>query len=113
MKSKVTFCWAACVLLIAGCNLSGPSGTGDQAQRPDTPVVVPPSTGDIWSALATAVDRKTIGTKRELAQYVKALSDNGELSDDAVSDFNSAFRGATTSEVELTKSDSSLLRSLK
>jgi hypothetical protein len=86
------------LLACAGCTLSVPNTpTDDTVHQPD-PVVVKPTSADIWAALANYVGRRVITTPQDLARYVKALSDAGDLTSADLTAFDAAFPGAPSDE---------------
>jgi|GEM_PF-3993755 hypothetical protein len=90
-------------LLLAGCSLTLPVDSTEGTNHSDTAVQT--CAADIWTALAKAVQAKTIGTSSRLSQYVLVLARNGDLSDRDVAAFDAAFPKIATSSRELTDVD--------
>lgn len=68
---------------------------------------------DLWTALARAVEARTLTSTTQLARAVTILRRNGELTDADIAQFDSAFPAVTKDERELVSGDATKLRSLK
>lgn len=105
-----------CIVCMAGCGLTKP--VGPDAPKPDAPVVVERATAeDIFTAIAHSAeaDLKAGFAPQllEVAELVKRLCDNGELTSADAVKFDAAFPGAVRSEVRLTAEDIAKLKGLK
>ena len=98
-------------ICIAGCQL-----TTDTDNSKNSSTIVEdeqPTAADIWSAMARAIDAKTLTTTTQLARAIALLARNGELSASDVASFDARFPDFTSTSRDLNADDANALRGLK
>jgi predicted small lipoprotein YifL len=114
MRSAKSFLLLASLLLIAGC---GPLSTPVGPVTPDKPDVTVEkeraTAGDVFVALAHAVEAKQIDSSQQLAKFIVVLVRNGDLSADDATRFDAAFPGIVKTDRPLTDADAATLKGLK
>lgn len=101
------------LLIACGCSLTVPI---DEAKpsKPDAPSVEHALPEDVWPTLARAVESGWIETPFQLAQYVKALQETGDLSEADQDNFDKAFPKASKDHSAIdAKAASATLKCLK
>jgi hypothetical protein len=106
--------FACGALLFPACSLTVPALPHPDHSQPSPAVVEEHApAGEIWSALADAIESRSIDTTTRLAQYVAVLARHGELSTSDVAKFDASFPGILRTARPLTEADVVQLRSLK
>lgn len=101
-------------LLCVGCQFTAVPDSVDR--KGPTPIEVQEHApaSEIWLSLAHNVENLVITSPKDLARYVKALADSGDLMQSDEAKFDAAFSNARSDERELDKNaDSAKLRGLK
>ena len=99
------------LLTVAGCQLTTtPNELGNDTSSTNGERL---AATDLWTALARAVEARTMTSTTQLARAVAILRRNGELTDADLAQFDSAFPAVTKADRELVNDDAVKLRSLK